>query len=89
MARELLANGRANTGALVMRYLAQQMAAGRLRQVEPALAFETFLGLLIGDLQIRLLLGVQAAPASGALRQRAQGATAQFMLLYGVKSNAS
>lgn len=88
LAQELVANGRSTTGALVMRYLAQQMDAGLLRQAPPSDAFEGFLGLLMGDLQIRLLLGVQTVPSASALRQRAQRATQQFMQLYGIDTVA-
>lgn len=84
LAQELVSNGRSSTGALVMRYLAQQMDAGLLCQAPPPEAFESFLGLLVGDLQVRLLLGVQEAPSAAELRQRAQRATEQFMRLYGV-----
>ena len=83
LAQALAANGRDNTAPLVQRYFAAQMAAGRMRRVDTADAIETFIGLLVGDLQVRLLWGVATPPDAAAIKRRAQRAAERFMLLFG------
>ena len=83
LAQALAANGRDNTAPLVQRYFAAQMAAGRMRRVDTADAIETFIGLLVGDLQVRLLWGVATPPDAAAIKRRAQRAAGRFMLLFG------
>ncbi|MBI5721334.1 MAG: TetR/AcrR family transcriptional regulator [Burkholderiales bacterium] len=83
LAQALAANGRDNTVPLVRRYFAQQIAAGRMRRVDGADAIETFIGLLVGDLQVRLLWGVAQPPDDKAIRRRAQRAAERFVVLFG------
>ena len=83
LAQALAANGRENTAPLVQRYFAAQMAAGRMRRVDGADAIETFIGLLVGDLQVRLLWGLATPPDAGAIRRRAQRAAARFATRFG------
>ena len=46
-------------------------------------AIETFIGLLLGDLQMRLLWGVAHAPDEATIQLRAQRATERFVRLFG------
>jgi TetR/AcrR family transcriptional repressor of mexJK operon len=83
LAQALAANGRENTAPLVQRYFAAQIAAGRMRRVDGADAIETFIGLLIGDLQVRLLWGIATPPDAATIRRRAQRAAERFVVLFG------
>lgn len=83
LAQALAANGRDNTAPLLARYLARQVAAGRLRADVPLPeAIEAFIGLLVGDLQVRLLWGIAAPPDDAAMRARARRATERFLALF-------
>jgi hypothetical protein len=46
-------------------------------------AAEDFLGLLLGDIQIRRLLGVMSRPRKAQIEARAAHATRAFLRLYG------
>lgn len=83
LAQALAANGRENTAPLVQRYFAAQIAAGRMRRVDGADAIETFIGLLIGDLQVRLLWGIATPPDAATIRRRARRAAERFVVLFG------
>jgi TetR/AcrR family transcriptional repressor of mexJK operon len=83
LAQALAANGRENTAPLVQRYFAAQIAAGRMRRVDGADAIETFIGLLVGDLQVRLLWGIATPPDAPAIKRRAQRAAERFVVLFG------
>lgn len=83
LGQTLYANGRQTTGQLVMRFMQRAHDEGKLRLDTVEAAFETLLGLLLGDLQVRLLIGVATKPSDKALRLRAERAIAQFMALYG------
>jgi len=83
LALALAANGRDHTSPLLARYLKQQMAAGHLRQVPLPDAIECFIGLLVGDLQVRLLWGVAEPPGDAVIQARAKRAAARFMVLFG------
>jgi AcrR family transcriptional regulator len=83
LAQALAANGRENTAPLVQRYFAAQVAAGRMRRVDGADAIETFIGLLVGDLQVRLLWGTATPPDAAAIKRRAQRAAERFVVLFG------
>jgi AcrR family transcriptional regulator len=83
LAQALAANGRENTAPLVQRYFAAQVAAGRMRRVDGADAIETFIGLLVGDLQVRLLWGTATPPDAAAIKRRAQRAAERFVGLFG------
>ncbi|MFD2237320.1 TetR/AcrR family transcriptional regulator [Aureimonas populi] len=51
-------------------------------------AFRTFFGLVVRDMQIRLLLGERPAPEPRALEAQARHATEQFMSLYGAQDQS-
>lgn len=80
VAAVLLENGRHRIGPLVEAYLAGEADAGRLRLDDPAQAFEVLYGLVVRDLQIRMLLG-EAPPSGRALSARAHSAVADFLTL--------
>ncbi|MGN6102908.1 MAG: TetR/AcrR family transcriptional regulator C-terminal domain-containing protein [Devosia sp.] len=48
-------------------------------------AYRVFFGLVVRDVQIRLLLGEELKPSPGAIEREAQAATEQFFALYGVR----
>ena len=80
LATTLLAQGRHHTGPLVEAYLARLAAAGRLRIDDPAEAFQLLYGLVVRDLQIRVLLG-EPPPEEAALADRARVAVDRFLAL--------
>jgi AcrR family transcriptional regulator len=64
LAAVLLAQGRHRTGPIVEAYLARLAEAGVLGIDDPAEAFQLLYGLVVRDLQIRVLLG-EPPPAPG------------------------
>jgi AcrR family transcriptional regulator len=80
LAAVLLAQGRHRTGPLVEAYLARLAAAGRLRIDDPAEAFRLLYGLVVQDLQIRVLLG-EPPPGPAALADQARVAVDRFLAL--------
>jgi hypothetical protein len=82
----LLAQGRHRTGPIVEAYLARLAAAGRLRIDDPADAFQLLYGLVIQDLQIRVLLG-EAPPPPTALAAQARTAVDRFLALTANSAN--
>lgn len=58
-------------------------AAGLLRFEDTDLAFRSFFGLVVRDVQIRLLLGDRLALDPATIRRDAEAATRQFFALYG------
>ena len=80
LARTLLAQGRHRTGPLVEAYLARLAAAGQLRIDDPAEAFQLLYGLVVRDLQIRVLLG-EPPPGPAALADQARVAVDRFLAL--------
>ena len=75
--------GRGTTGPLVLRYLEAQRVAGRLDFPSAMEAFEVFLGLLLRDRQVRVLLGVAHAPDAVEADQLVERAVAYFLRLFG------
>ncbi|MEM8687942.1 MAG: TetR/AcrR family transcriptional regulator [Pseudomonadota bacterium] len=82
LADTLLAQGRQATLPAFIRYLDGQAERGHLNLSAPEDAAEDFLGLLIGDLQIRRLLGAAGQPGQAQIETRAQVATEKFLKLY-------
>jgi len=61
-------------------------ARGEIGAADPEDAFSVFsvfLGLLLRDLQVQVLVGAAAPPDEAALRRRAQAAAELFLRLYG------
>jgi AcrR family transcriptional regulator len=83
LAAMLLAQGRHRTGPIVEAYLARLAALGQLRIDDPADAFRLLYGLVVQDLQIRVLLG-ERPPGPAALAEQARTAVERFLTLTGV-----
>ena len=80
LAAVLLAQGRHRTGPIVEAYLASLAAEGHLGIDDPADAFQLLYGLVIQDLQIRVLLG-EPPPGRDALAEQARVAVERFLAL--------
>ena len=78
----LAAAGRGTTGPLIRQYLAAQQDRGRLTFPSVEEAFEVFLGLLLRDRQVRVLLGVLPTPPDEDLDALADRAVAYFLRLF-------
>ena len=85
LARILVETGREATLPFFVRYLERCRGADLLDFDDPWEAAETFLGLLLGDLQVRRLLGVVDAPDARVIETRAKQAAVKFLRLYGSK----
>ncbi|MGI9414247.1 MAG: TetR/AcrR family transcriptional regulator [Hyphomicrobiales bacterium] len=79
----LAAAGRDSVVPKLTAYLDQQKRLGNLSFTDAQDAAETLIALLIGDLQVRRLLGVFAKPDAHWIESRASRAVAQFLRLYG------
>ncbi len=85
LARILVETGREATLPFFIRYLERCRGRDLLDFDDPWEAAETFLGLLLGDKQIRRLLGVVDTPDTGEIEARAKQAAIKFLRLYGGK----
>ena len=83
LARILVETGREATLPFFVRYLEQCRGRDLLDFDDPWEAAETFLGLLLGDKQIRCLLGVADTPDTREIEARAKQAAIKFLRLYG------
>src|SRR5918993_3293624 len=86
LAAVLLAQGRHRTGPIVEAYLARLAEAGVLGIDDPAEAFQLLYGLVIRDLQIRVLLG-EPPPAPEALAAQARTAAERFLAVTAAPPN--
>ncbi|HSO55545.1 MAG TPA: TetR/AcrR family transcriptional regulator [Actinomycetes bacterium] len=86
LAAVLLAQGRHRTGPIVEAYLARLAEAGVLDVDDPAEAFQLLYGLVVRDLQIRVLLG-EPPPAPEALAVQARTAVERFLALTAAPPN--
>ena len=82
----LVAEGRQATLPAFVGYLEGRAKSGLLALDAPQEAAEDFLGLLLGDLQIRRLLGVRPKPGRAQIEARARAATEKFLRLYSPNS---
>jgi AefR-like transcriptional repressor, C-terminal domain len=82
LGRILATEGRETTRPLVQRLLTDAHRAGRLKIADPDEAFEILIGLLVRDLQIRLLIGATPAPNAEQLKRRAETAVEAFLRLH-------
>ncbi|MFE3457533.1 TetR/AcrR family transcriptional regulator C-terminal domain-containing protein [Nocardiopsis aegyptia] len=78
----LLRHGRHTTGPLVAEFLAHLAEEGVLRIDDPEEAFRLFYGLVVRDLQIRVLLG-ERPPSEDAIGVQARIAVDRFLALTG------
>ncbi|WP_395674613.1 TetR/AcrR family transcriptional regulator [Inquilinus sp.] len=83
LGRLLVASGRAATGGRMVALLRDRAARGDIEIDDPEEAFSVFLGLLLRDLQIQVLVGAMPAPDDEGLRRRAETAADLFLRLYG------
>jgi AcrR family transcriptional regulator len=71
IARELDANGRAPVVAAVKRLFQQGAESGYIEDADISPMMRVFFGVLIGDLQTQMLLGLATPPTTKAVRERA------------------
>ncbi len=84
LGRIIAAEGRETVAPLIAQIIAQGRAQGRLVFDDLAVACETWLGLLIGDIQIRRVVGRMPQPGPEALAARADAALRHFLRLFAV-----
>ncbi len=82
LAQILASAGREATLPSFVRYLELRRKRKALEIEDPSQAAEDFLGLLLGDTQIRRLLGLMAAPKKAQIEARAAHAAKIFLRLY-------
>jgi AcrR family transcriptional regulator len=83
LGRIVLENGPLTMRRRLEAVLEAGRTAGLLDFAETQEAFRVFFGLVVGDTQIRLLLGDRQRPGERAIDDRAVQATAQFFALFG------
>ena len=83
LAKVLSAQGRGSTVPKLERYLESQRAQGRLDFEGAGTAVDALIGLVIGDQQVRRLLGVLAMPEPEQIEARAERAVRGFLTLFG------
>lgn len=86
LGRTIAAEGRETLAPLIAQVVALGKAQGRFAFADLAVACETWLGLLIGDIQIRRVVGRLPQPDPEALAARADAALRHFLRLYAVES---
>jgi AcrR family transcriptional regulator len=82
-AKVLSAQGRDTVVPKLERYLESQRAQGRLDFEGAGTAVDALIGLVIGDQQVRRLLGVLAMPEPEQIEARAERAVRGFLTLFG------
>ena len=82
LAQTLASAGREATLPAFIQFLELRRERGSLRIESPAEAAEDFLGLLLGDTQIRRLLDLLPTPRKAQVKARAARATQIFLRLY-------
>lgn len=82
LGRVLAAEGREAVAPLIAQVIAQGREQGRFVFDDLAMACETWLGLLIGDIQIRRVVGRLPQPGPEALAARADSAHRHFLRLF-------
>ena len=87
LGRTIAAEGRNAVAPLIGAVLEKGRARGELAFDDTGAALETYLGLLIGDLQIRRVVGRMPAPDADAMRARSDRALSQFLALYAPDSD--
>ncbi len=81
LAAMVLESGRHRVGPLVERYLTGLHAAGIIEVPSATAAYQTLYGLVVGDTQIRVLLG-EAPPSAEEQRSGVELAVGQFLALH-------
>jgi AcrR family transcriptional regulator len=88
LGRILEENGREPNRKALIDLLAKAQAAGVVGRGEPDVMAGQFFSLLLGDLMLRLMLGVTPRPAPGEIKKRAQSATEAVLALHAAKVSA-
>ncbi len=83
LGRAIAAEGRDTVAPLIVSVLAQGQAQARFAFDDPAAASDVYLGLLIGDLQIRRVVARLPQPSAAVLDARAASALRLFLQLFG------
>ena len=83
LAGSLSKSGREPIHRTFVRYLEHCHERGLLNVEDPNEAVDTFVGLLLGDVQILRLLGVIDVPSAADIQGRARRAAGKFLQLYG------
>ena len=79
----VLENGPVAMGMRLMPLLDRARSAGLVDFADAETAFRSFFGLVVRDLQIRLLLGERPGPRPDEIAEQARRASRQFLALYG------
>ncbi|MCB2019246.1 MAG: TetR/AcrR family transcriptional regulator [Rhizobacter sp.] len=80
----IAAFGRETIAPLVSNVIAQAQRKGLVASVDPKEAAAVYFNLLIGDLQVRRVIGVMPEPADSEVRRRAKRVMELFGKLFGV-----
>lgn len=88
LARLLASAGRQSVLPSFIRLLEMHAESGALKLDDPPRAAEDFLGLLLGDAQVRRLLGVMVPPGKAQIAARSTRATRAFLKLYATQARA-
>jgi len=88
LAQTLADTGRDATLPAFVTFIGLQREQGVLNLENPSEAAADYLGLLLGDSQVRRLLGLVAAPGTSQSEARAARAAKNFMRLHGVKTSS-
>ena len=83
VAEALDRGGRLRNQQALMDLLAHARASGLLRDVDPDVMTRHFYGLLLGNLQMRLLLRTAEPPGEAEIEARAEAATEALLTLHG------
>lgn len=81
-ARILASRGRGSVVPKLGRYLEEQQARGRFRFQDAEYVAEVFVGLVVGDQQVRRLLGSLSEPEPAQVEARAERAVEAFLTLF-------
>ncbi len=82
LAKVLAVQGRGSIVPKLERYLESLRAQGRLEFEDAGAAVDALIGLVIGDQQVRRLLGVLAMPKPEQIEARAERAVSGFLTLF-------
>ncbi|WP_404400444.1 TetR/AcrR family transcriptional regulator [Pelagibacterium halotolerans] len=82
LGRSIAEAGRDTIGPLLRDLLDRAQKDGLIACDDPAQAAETYFHLLIGDLQIRRVIGVMAQPSEAEIDRRSRNALELFLKLY-------
>lgn len=83
LGRTLLARGRETSVPMVASVLRQWAERGDLILEDPQRAYEVLVGLVVGDVQFRLMMGQAKQPDEDWIRRRAVEAVDKFLMIYG------